>query len=165
MKIIHWKLLGFVIALLGILALSIQPSYIPQGKVEAFKILPSEPEIAKLFSLVNRDREVNGVPPLKYSLELEQSATYKCNDMVDKDYFSHTSPDGLEVADFVDKYSSYETAAENLGRYFKSVDQLQKAWMDSPKHREAILDARYSEIGLAVYKTKHYIAVMYLSSP
>lgn len=164
MKIIHWKFLGFVIALLGILALSIQPSYIPQGKVEAFKILPSEPEIAKLFSLVNRDRKVNGVAPLKYSLELEQSATYKCNDMVDKDYFSHTSPDGLEVADFVDKYSSYETAAENLGRYFKSVDQLQKAWMDSPKHREAILDARYSEIGLAICGSSNEAAVMHLSS-
>lgn len=162
MKTTNLKFIGFVIALvcLTVFIFMSQPDTVTRVKAQ---VIPSDPQIAELYRLLNQDREASGVPPLNYSLELEESANDRCNDMVNNNYFSHTSPTGKKAWDFIQKYTNYETAAENLGRNFKSMERLEKAWMNSPKHREAILDLRYSKVGLAVCESDTSLATMHLT--
>jgi len=76
------------------------------------------------------------------------------DDIFEKQYFAHISPEGLGPSDLAEK-SGYEyiMIAENLALgNFKDDNTLVNAWMDSPGHRANILNNRYTEIGVAVGK-------------
>jgi uncharacterized protein YkwD len=43
---------------------------------------------------------------------------------------------------------------ENIAWNQKTPEEAVKAWMDSPGHRENIVEPRYTEIGVAVMKNE-----------
>jgi len=68
------------------------------------------------------------------------------------DYWAHVNPvNGTEPWTFYDN-SKYDfvTAGENLAFDYKTSEGVCKGWMDSPTHRENMLDATYQEIGFAI---------------
>jgi len=100
----------------------------------------------------NNQREKNGLPPLSESSKLDQTAEAKVNDMFQKQYFAHASPSGEGVGDLAKNFGyDFIILGENLalGNY-KNDEDLVQAWMNSPGHRENILNSRYQEIGVAV---------------
>jgi len=107
-----------------------------------------------VLAWTNLQREQNGLPPLLEDSLLDSIAKAKLQDMFDKQYFAHVSPIGIGVGDLAMQYG-YEFIAigENLalGNYENDQDLVQ-AWMDSPGHRENILNQRYEAIGIAVGK-------------
>ena len=48
----------------------------------------------------------------------------------------------------------YTTYGENLAFNFEKPEDVYKAWMHSPTHKENILYPSYKTIGIAKYKTK-----------
>jgi len=107
------------------------------------------PEV--VVNLVNSNRAAKGVKGVINSPLLDQAATLKAKDMADKGYFSHAGPDGklpwywLDAAGY-----AYSYAGENLAiNYVESADVV-LAWMNSPGHRENILNDKYTEIGIGV---------------
>jgi uncharacterized protein YkwD len=111
----------------------------------------SEITAQKVFDQTNAQRQANGVPPLKYSSILSESATKKAQDMFANNYWAHTSPSGTTPWDFFKAVGyQYSVAGENLARDFYDTESLIKAWMDSPTHRENMLNSRYQEIGIGV---------------
>ncbi len=100
----------------------------------------------------NYERSKYSLPGLAESPELDASALIKANDILNKQYFEHTSPDGKTVSDLVTitKYS-FVRVGENLalGDFSSNVDLL-TAWMNSPGHRANILDKRYEDIGIGI---------------
>jgi uncharacterized protein YkwD len=107
-----------------------------------------------VIELTNTQREKYGLPSLSENLELSKMAEAKVNDMFENQYFDHISPSGEGVGDLA-KIFGYEfiIIGENLalGNY-KNDEDLVQAWMDSPGHRENILNEKYQEIGVAVKK-------------
>lgn len=102
----------------------------------------------------NIQREKYGLPPLKENLKLDTSAEKKVEDMFENQYFSHIAPSGIGVENLV-KSVGYQFIAigENLALgNFQSDEMLVEGWMESPGHRQNILNARYEEIGVAVKK-------------
>jgi len=102
----------------------------------------------------NLQREKYGLLPLKESLKLNLSSVVKVEDMFQNQYFAHLSPSGEGVADLA-KVVNYEfiLIGENLALgNFKNDEDLVQSWMESPGHRENILNPRYQEIGVAVKK-------------
>lgn len=100
----------------------------------------------------NIQRAKYGLPLLKESTVLDTTAEKKVEDMFLNQYFAHESPNGLGVDDLA-KNSSYQFIAigENLAMgNFENDESLVQAWMDSPGHRENILNDRYQEIGVSV---------------
>lgn len=108
---------------------------------------------------VNSVREERSLDPLAYSDSLGAVADYHSEDMADRDYFSHTSPDGETMTDRLDRFGlECRAAGENIlytsatdgspeEVASRSVDQ----WMDSPGHRENILgDWTEEGIGAAI---------------
>jgi uncharacterized protein YkwD len=98
----------------------------------------------------NRQRELEGFPPLKRSNLLDMAALNKAKDMLAKQYFNHQSPLGLGVGDIVTATGyKFLAVGENLalGNYADDKELVQ-AWMDSPGHRANILSDNFTEIGI-----------------
>jgi len=107
---------------------------------------------AGVIKWTNSQRVKYGLPPLKESSLLDETAKKKVDDMFFNQYFAHESPSGLSVADLANN-TGYQFIAigENLALgNFKDDEDLVQAWMDSPGHRENILNRSYQEIGVSV---------------
>lgn len=120
----------------------------------------------------NLQRKANGEAPLKENTLLDKDATLKLQDLFEKQYFEHVSPTGVAPADLADKVGyKYILVGENLALgNFKNDKELVEAWMNSPGHRENILNKKYLEIGVAVGKgiyqgQETWIAVQSFGTP
>lgn len=104
-----------------------------------------------VISLINKERAKNGLPVLVLADKLNQVAGYKADDMLQNQYFAHTSPDGITPWSWFKKANyDFSIAGENLAIHFSDSQNLISAWMQSPSHRDNILNPDFSEVGLAV---------------
>jgi uncharacterized protein YkwD len=105
--------------------------------------------IEQLNIAVNKRRIEKKLKPLKLNTSLLSAAKSKATDMSSKQYFSHISPvDGTKWSDFINKSGyDYQQAGENLAHGFDDVAEMVQAWMDSPSHRENILNPEVDETG------------------
>ncbi len=116
-----------------------------------FPAQASEINANNVIKYVNEAREKEDLPDLKISSKLTEVATAKVNDMVAHKYFAHTSPEGLTPWYWFEKSDyAYKYAGENLAINYTSAEEEQMAWMNSPTHRKNIMNANYTEIGVAV---------------
>jgi uncharacterized protein YkwD len=111
----------------------------------------------QIIKLANTDRAMQGSKELKESEKLDLAAALKINDMVANDYFDHVSPQGVSPWYFLKKSGYiYQSAGENLALNFKDSEKVEEAWMQSPSHRQNIINPQFTEIGVAekevVYK-------------
>lgn len=107
---------------------------------------------AGVLRLTNIQRSENGLALLALNSELTQAAATKVQDMFERQYFAHRSPQGLDAGNFAENNGyEYILIGENLalGNFRNDADLVQ-GWMDSPGHRANILNPRYAEIGVAV---------------
>ena len=111
----------------------------------------SEITVQKVIDQTNQKRQQLGLVPLKYNSLLSESAIKKAQDMFANNYWAHTSPLGTTPWDFFKSVGyKYSVAGENLARDFYDTDSLMKAWMNSPTHRDNIINSKYQEIGIGV---------------
>lgn len=109
----------------------------------------------KIIEITNKNRKENGnLIALKENTRLDLSAEKKLQDMFAKQYFEHISPSGVGVGNLSEEEGySYILIGENLAMgNFKDDQALVDAWMASSGHRANILNAHYTEIGVAVGK-------------
>ncbi len=107
----------------------------------------------EIIELVNVDRIRHGLSELSIDPVLNLAAYSKARDMIDKNYFAHTSPDGKTPWDWFRALGyDYSYAGENLAAGFTNAQELETSWMTSPKHRANILSPFYSEMGVAIVK-------------
>jgi vacuolar-type H+-ATPase subunit I/STV1 len=110
--------------------------------------------VSGVINFTNQQREANGLLSLRENQRLNAAAEAKVQDMFDKQYFEHESPEGRGPSDLAnDAGYKYVLVGENLALgNFKDDQALVEAWMNSPGHRANILQKRYQEIGVAVGK-------------
>ncbi len=107
----------------------------------------------QVVDLVNAQRSKNGLPALTHNWELSRVARYKSQDMIDKNYFSHTSPTYGSPFDMMKSFGiSYTAAGENIAKGQNSPQSVMNAWMNSSGHRANILNKSYNQIGVGVAK-------------
>lgn len=105
----------------------------------------------RLVSLINQARQENNLPALTLSSSLNSAANLKVNDMAAKNYFEHTSPAGITPWFWFKQIGyNYLFAGENLAMGFTETEEVFNAWMNSPSHRDNILNPNFQEMGLAV---------------
>jgi uncharacterized protein YkwD len=106
---------------------------------------------SEIISLTNAQRVQNGLGPLNYNGQLAAAAAAKAQDMFTVNYWAHNSPLGKTPWSFITGAGyKYVYAGENLARDFNDAGSVVGAWMNSPSHRENILDSNFKEIGVAV---------------
>ncbi len=107
--------------------------------------------VESVFQLTNDQRIKNGLSPLVADSQLNNAARLKAEDMFKHNYWAHISPTGVQPWSFFNSAGyTYSYAGENLARDFDDSNSVVVAWMDSPGHRENILNGKYQDIGLAV---------------
>lgn len=108
---------------------------------------------AALENFVNQTRQSLGLRSLTENEKLNLAAQAKAEHMVQYQYFSHTSPNGVSPWFwFVQAGYNYKYAGENLAIGFFDSQEVYQAWLDSPSHRENIVNPNYTEVGTAVVK-------------
>lgn len=108
----------------------------------------------RVITLVNAERAKAGLPPLKANWQLSRVARYKSQDMIDKGYFSHTSPTYGSPFTMMQSFGiKFSSAGENIAMGQKTPEEVMAGWMNSPGHRSNILSASYSEIGVGLAKS------------
>ncbi len=112
-----------------------------------------EQKAERFLNLINDEREKNGLKPVEISNKLMQTAKIKEQDMVDNNYFSHTDPNGYNMANELGIAENCTTAS--------GVENAFDRWLNSTKgHREIMLDGNIKYIGIA----SNTYSVLHLSS-
>ena len=109
-----------------------------------------------VYDLINKQRAQNGLSPLKENSELQRVARIKAQDMVNNNYFSHTSPTYGSPFDMMKSFKiSYNTAGENIAGNSSNSSAV-TAWMNSPGHRANILNGSFNQTGIGVVSGSKY---------
>lgn len=161
-RIFHKKIVGYV--LVGIMGVEIL------FLISALFLLPGSGFLASfapeaLMRLANIERQNREVPTLRVNSLLEQAAKLKAQDMAQRGYFAHNTPEGKPPWIWLQKTGyKFIYAGENLAVNFIDAQDVNSAWMNSPTHRSNILNRHYQEIGIATaigeYKGREAIFVV-----
>ena len=102
-----------------------------------------------MLSLTNDERAKAGCGPLRMNSALTKAAEAHASDMVDKHYFAHDSLDGRSPFDRM-KAAGYSggAMAENIAVGYSSAAAVVEGWMNSPGHRQNILNCTYKWLGV-----------------
>lgn len=109
----------------------------------------------RAFAAVNRLRAAAGLAPLRFAPDLSTVAREHSQDMVERDYFAHQSPDGRDLRHRFARHgiSNWQRIAENIAYnrgYEDPVAAAVEGWMNSPGHRKNILNRSLVESGIGV---------------
>lgn len=111
------------------------------------------------LSLVNRDRQLNGLPPLVEDPLLSQAAQNHAEDMLRRNYFAHVTPEGKTPTDRLAQVGGKGSAGENIAQQtdnmgvqlnYGLLERFQKGWMYSPGHRQNLLKPDYTCFGYSI---------------
>lgn len=113
-----------------------------------------------IFDLANAERRKVGLSLLVAEPRLAEIATAHCDDMLARGFFDHVDPDGVDPAERVARGHRQwiGTSGENIwmGSGFSTADeralaqQIVRGWMGSKGHRENILRAEFTHLGVGV---------------
>ncbi|MDX1521784.1 MAG: LysM peptidoglycan-binding domain-containing protein, partial [Anaerolineae bacterium] len=134
----------------------------PPPKAEPPPLLEEEQQPDTLLGLarqmldaVNLQRQIAGLPPYTVDESLTSLALTHAQDMVVRDYFSHTTPEGVTLEDRADRLGlSLPWLGENIQRNTLPLNQTTQYALDwfmrSAAHRSNILNDNYDHIGVGV---------------
>ncbi len=171
---------GSIMVAVLTLIICISNSYAGRSKTNKPRPEINIPELEKqIHNLVNIERQKHGLSPLDWSDELNVIAKKHSQDMADRKYFSHYSPEGN---DFLYRYEKERFNCEiHIGNYiyqgaeniflnnlFNSVTYINdiayydwntqgkiakstvEGWMKSPGHRHNILTLHWKTEGIGI---------------
>ena len=145
------RLAAFLVALAVLLRIEAVP-------LKAQETADAEKLRTLALELVNKARADNKLPPLQIGKDINEAARFHAADMLRRNFYDHTSPEGKNVADRYQKAggSRWRITAENIARCtgcdvsVKTVEDLQRGWMNSKGHRENILRQGIAQFGFSV---------------
>lgn len=110
----------------------------------------------EMLQLVNHERKKAGLKPLVMDNLIRNVARAHSMDMVQKGYFAHEDLSGLSPYErMVMANVNFKVAGENLA-LAPTIDLALIGLMNSPSHRENILDPEYGRIGIGVINAGPY---------
>lgn len=107
-----------------------------------------------LLEAMNQERVTRGLVPLAPAADLAVIAEMRAQDMSTNGYFAHVSPTGTSWLTLLSSTNTRVSGGgENLARVSgdaqRSVAVASSALMNSPTHRQNILNASFDEVGVA----------------
>jgi uncharacterized protein YkwD len=102
-----------------------------------------------MFDLVNADRVKFDEEPLEWNEEVARAALGHSEDMAERGYFGHESPEGTSPFDRLDEEGlTYTRAGENIAAGQPSAIMAEQGLMNSEGHRRNILSSQFEELGV-----------------
>ncbi|MDD2731792.1 MAG: CAP domain-containing protein [Candidatus Pacebacteria bacterium] len=148
-KIIEGDFLLYLVIFIFILKLVAVPFFIYFPKSSFFADITR----TSLLTLINNERKALGIEPFSEDVKLVEAAALKAEDMLEKDYFSHNTPEGFSPWYWFNLVGyNYKFAGENIAIGFVDSEEVHQALLNSESHRYNLLNSNYKEIGIAVVK-------------
>jgi uncharacterized protein YkwD len=112
---------------------------------------------ASIESNINSYRASVGLSKLKIEKQLQETANFKAGDMIFWKYYSHVNPFGARLRDILIKFgiNPYTHLSGEIIAYKYTVNNVTKAWLESPAHKDLIIEKKFTKIGCA--KQLNYI--------
>jgi uncharacterized protein YkwD len=104
-----------------------------------------------LLCLTNSYRAAMGLAPVGLDIRLQAASRAHSEDMVARNYFEHTSPDGRGPAERAAAAGYPGDVGENIAyNSAGTIRVLFEAWRDSPGHEQNMLDPAYAAVGIGL---------------
>ena len=138
-------LAGFLLLIFGLVSIAPAPAAaaVPPGN--------------QMLEGVNASRAEAGLPPLIKAEVLDALAAERSADMAARGYFSHTTPEGVDVFALMrERGIGYAAAAENLAWNTHGEDGAVavavalQGFLNSPPHRANLLNPEFRQLGVGV---------------
>jgi uncharacterized protein YkwD len=110
----------------------------------------------QVVSLTNAERQRAGCGPLTINASITAAAQGHASDMSNRDYFEHTTPEGVTFDQRIRNSGYSKPGAENIAKGASTADQVVELWMNSPGHRANILNCDLNTIGVGFDKDGSY---------
>jgi len=113
---------------------------------------------------INDYRVANGLNAIAYEPTLTYVAKYRSQDLIDRNYWSHYTPEGTTVFNlFKADGVKYKIGGENLGQAtpadIGTPEAFMNAWENSPSHNANMLRQGYNYIGVGMVESGDRIVV------
>ncbi len=154
-----------------VLIMSISPTMMP-----AIAAVDADALAQAIFNQANRVRQENGRAVLVDDTNLESVAQAHSDDMMARNYKSHYNPEGEGPADRVhrlypqmlgdvgENLLGMEIVNGELDPIAELAQQTVKEWMNSPEHRENLLNPIFTHMAVAVSaRGESFLATQLLS--
>ncbi|WP_197064926.1 CAP domain-containing protein [Leptolyngbya sp. KIOST-1] len=103
----------------------------------------------ELLRLVNVERRRVNAAPLVLNEKLTAAAQRHAQDMATSRRMSHTGSDGSTMRSRIDATQyRWSTIGENVAMGQPTPAAVMRAWMNSPGHRQNILNPAFTELGV-----------------
>jgi uncharacterized protein YkwD len=107
------------------------------------------------FKILNRTRAEKGESPLIWNEQLAAVARLHSGNMAEYNFFSHRGLDGKMVSSRADDagVGKWRSIGENIAfsrGYGDPVAKAVQLWLDSPAHRQNLLDVNWKEAAVGV---------------
>ena len=108
---------------------------------------------ARIFDLINAQRQHQGLPALVYNAQLDQMAKIQAANMARFLKMAHTLPESqLPTLGDRARYVGYPFGrmAENVAQGYPDAETVVQGWMNSRAHRHNVLDGDVVETGIGI---------------
>ncbi|MEZ0096223.1 CAP domain-containing protein [Streptacidiphilus sp. EB129] len=134
---------------------STHPSVVPRaggGQVSGTPATGTAAQFAQqIVDMVNAERAKAGCGPLRVNAKLQTAAQEHSDDMAARDYYEHDTPEGIDPGTRMTNAGySWQSWGENIYKSPTDPSTAMTGWMNSPAHRDNILDCSYQETGVGV---------------
>jgi hypothetical protein len=139
----------FNIAFIGLMVLFsiVLPA---NADAQALQTLTSS-DIPAIIAEMNQDRQAQGLSPLRINPALSAAAQSRSQLLAGEGRIYHVSaPAGTPWPNLARAGYSYTNAGENLAVGIEATGTLEDRWMNSPSHRENIVNGIYEDVGVGV---------------
>ena len=106
---------------------------------------------AEVVKIVNAERATAGCPALTTDDRLIAAARGHSADMAARNYFSHTTPEGVAFSTRITSAGyRWSGAGENIAKGQRTAADVMTSWMNSAGHKANILNCGFRNIGVGV---------------
>jgi uncharacterized protein YkwD len=138
------------------LLVSVAILIVPAVSQAATRVAHQASSEQQVLGLLNVIRAQNGLTPFTASPELRNAARSHSDDMIERGYFDHSSPNeawDVRVARYMKSSLVGENIAWGTGSY-GTPEGIVSQWMHSAPHRHIILMAGMHRVGLGISSGK-----------
>lgn len=135
---------------------------------------PAQPTLSPneswMLQSINQQRAAAGLQPAQISGPLTGLSRSRSADMAQRNYFSHTTPEGKNFLVMLgDQHIKYQFAGEILARNNYPDAEAAKialdSYLESAPHKAIMLDGRFTQVGVGYSKSAdgmHYFTVIFV---
>jgi len=135
---------------------------VPPSQEEAPPSNDEKANVAYILERINAERINRGLPALTLDSLVTATAQTKARDMVENNYFSHTSPTyGTPFEMMQNAGITYIAAGENIAGN-NDIDDAINSFLNSEEHSKNIFSNAYNYIGIGIEKSNTYGYVIVL---